>query len=131
MTNVTHVDQFPPPEIKSVTKYQVANAVITAMSGKRKRRPSSTQAARTSSVNDSRATEKPSKGWAKELRCSQPNQTQSAYTNTAHAMTEENANTPAAIQRRRSLYPVAMVYRIPRIRSAQSTSAPPVYERPR
>src|SRR6266566_4046149 len=121
MISVTHVDQFPPPEIRSVTKYQTAKGVITETSGKRKRRPSSTQAAITSRTNESRANETPSNGCWNEVPWNQPNQSQSAYTNAAHAITAAKAKTPEAIQRRLTRKPCAIAYRTTRMSSAQST----------
>src|SRR6266508_3607906 len=96
---VTTFDQSPPPETKSVTKYQATKTVIAEMNGKRKRRVSSKQAASTSSRSESRATENPWKGESNDELESHPNQTQSAPMKAPQAITEENANTPAAIHR--------------------------------
>ena len=61
-----------------MTTYQTPTTVIAEMNGKRKRRRSSMLAASTRSTNESRASEKPSKGWANEVLCSHPNHAQSA-----------------------------------------------------
>src|SRR6266536_5715941 len=124
MSSVTTVDQFPPPEIRSVTKYQTAKTVTSEMKGKRKRRVSSMHAAMTRSTNERRATENPWNGELNELEWSQPNQTQSAPTNTAHASTDANAKTPAAIHRSRTRNPCAIAYSTAKTSSDQSTSAP-------
>src|SRR6266508_6681853 len=74
---VTTLDQSPPPETRSVTKYQATKTVIAEMKGKRKRRVSSHAAASTSSKTERRATEKPWKLPSNELPESQPNHTHS------------------------------------------------------
>src|SRR5438552_13856469 len=73
--SVTTADQLPPPETRSVMKNQPTKTPIAAMNGNRKRRMSSKTAARTSSSNERRATEKPANGELDvEALCNQPNQ---------------------------------------------------------
>src|SRR5947209_13090527 len=107
---VTTALQLPPPEITSVKKTQPTNTPIDAMKGNLKRRMSSRTARSTSSSSESRATEKPANGEPEVLLCSQPNHDQRAPTKDAQAITEANANMPAAVQRSRCFSACAMPY---------------------
>jgi hypothetical protein len=91
---VTIADQSPPPESKSVTKYQEALATTKTSSGKRKACSATAAATTVRSSSTSSQKWKPLK-LGSASSGSQPNQSNTAPTKTTNAATELRAKRPA------------------------------------
>ena len=124
MKRLTTYDHQPPPEMKSVTKYQPTTAEMRPMNGNRQIQRKARAAMRTRKVSERRASDHPWK-WPREPGDSQPNQCQAVATKKPQASTATKAKMPAASHLSATRSAPATNNSTTRISSAQAVWAPP------